>query len=80
MASHDGAGPEPVKTKRRKWTDAELIWAAYSTVPAKDRRVTSYDELTEHAKTVWLAIAKRYIANGSDPPWPEESHDQSDKV
>lgn len=55
--------------RRRRPTDAELIWAAFLTVPEKDRLARSYEAMSEHARGVWLAIAKMNIAGGWLPEW-----------
>jgi hypothetical protein len=55
-----------VLRRRRRVTDAELIWAVYTQeAPADIRLCQTYDEMTDHARAIWLDIAKRLLANGA---------------
>jgi hypothetical protein len=50
--------------KRRRLTDDEIIWLAYSKVPMELRLCASFAAMPEAARAVWLGIGKRYLAAG----------------
>jgi hypothetical protein len=57
-------GPIGGVRKRRRLTADELIWLAYSRVPAELRLCASFEAMPEAARAVWLEIAKRNLAAG----------------